>query len=364
MSIPDSKYFNSFNLMPHMGPLKFHMLLNRFPSLCEAWNANFRELESAGLQKEAVEKIIELRKNISPDREMEKLLAEKICVITINDETYPKQLKEISSAPALVYVRGEFKNDDACIAIVGSRKISPYGIQVAGHLACELAKNGITVVSGMALGTDAVAHKECLKLKKRTIAVLGGGIDNQSIYPVTNRMIADEIASSGALVSEYPIGTPPLKQHFPARNRIISGLSKGVLVIEAAESSGALITAKFALEQNREIFAIPGNIFSINSIGTNNLIKLGAKLVTKVDDILEEINFKYIKKNSAAKVIVPDNDEEALILKNLTADAPIHVDQLAKNAKMNISALTSLLTLMEIKGKVKNIGGMKYIIAN
>lgn len=364
MSIPDAQYFNSFNLMPQMGPLKFRMLLAYFSTLEKAWNANFQELEKSGLPKITIERILDQRNRISPEKEMEKLIFEKINIITINDTEYPDQLKEISSAPALIYVRGKLIKDETCIAIIGSRKISPYGVQVASQLAHELAKIGITVVSGMALGTDAVAHRECLKLKKRTIAILGGGIDDKSIYPATNRQIANEIAATGALLCEYPIGTPPLKQHFPARNRIISGLSRGILVIEAAESSGALITVKFALEQNREIFAIPGNIFSKNSMGTNNLIKLGAKLVTNIDDILEELDANYLRKRSTKPEIIPDSEEEAEVLKNLTFDTPIHVDHLSRNTKMHISALTSLLTLMEIKGKVKNIGGMKYIISN
>jgi DNA processing protein len=216
----------------------------------------------------------------------------------------------------------------------------------------------------MALGIDSIAHRECLRQGNRTIAVLGGGIDASSIYPSSNRQTAEEIISNGAIISEYPIGTPPLKQHFPARNRIISGLSLGVLVIEAAESSGALITAKFALEQNREVFAIPGNIYSKNSEGTNNLIKFGAKLVSKTDDILEELNLDYLKKTEKIKKAIPENEEEALILENLSAVEPVHIDRLAKIVKMNVTAVSSLLTLMEIKGKVKNVGGMRYIVSS
>ncbi|MEA2097996.1 MAG: DNA-processing protein DprA [Patescibacteria group bacterium] len=356
------KYYNAFNLIPQMGPLRFKKLCDYFNTIEDAWNANSLEYEKAGLEKNVIEKIIQLKKEISPEKEFEKLTKENIKIITKEDDLYPKLLKEIHSAPALLYYRGKMIEDKFTIAIVGSRKVSIYGRQVASQLARELSQAGLTVVSGMALGTDGIAHRECLKLKNRTIAVLGGGINTNSIYPSSNYQVAKEIISGGgAIISEYPIGTPPLKQHFPARNRIVSGLSLGVLVIEAAERSGTSIIVKFALEQNREVFAVPGNIYSLASKGSNNLIKLGAKLITKAEDVLEELNLESIIKIKKAQEIIPDNEEEALILKNLFPDSPIHIDQLAKTIKMNVTATSSLLTLMEIKGKVKNIGGMRYI---
>jgi DNA processing protein len=360
----DHKYYNAFNLIPQIGPLRFKKIYSYFDTMKDAWEANASEFQKAGLEKEVIEKIIQKRKEVSPDEEFEKLEKEEIKIITINDESYPSRLQEIYNAPALLYFKGEIEKDELAIAIVGSRKVSIYGKQAASHLSSELSQAGITIVSGMALGIDSIAHRECLKQKNRTMAVLGGGIDINSIYPSSNRQLAEEIISKGAIISEYPIGTPPLKQHFPARNRIISGLSLGVLVIEAAESSGALITAKFALEQNREVFAIPGNIYSKNSEGTNNLIKLGAKLVSKTDDILEELNLDSLKKIEKAKEVIPENKEEALILENLSAAEPVHIDHLAKIVKMNVTAVSSLLTLMEIKGKVKNVGGMRYVAAS
>lgn len=362
MSIHEHIYYNSFNLIPQIGPVRFKMLQSYFKSLEKAWGANYSEFLEAGFESELIKKIIEKRKEISPEKEFEKVEKEGIRIITIMDENYPSALKEIASAPALLYIKGCLKKNEICIAIVGSRKISPYGKQVASQLSRELSLRGITIVSGMAYGTDSIAHDECIKLKKRTVAVLGGGIDDKSIYPASSREFAKKVYSEGALVSEYPVGTPPLKQHFPARNRIVSGLSVGTLVIEAAESSGALITAKFALEQNREVFAVPGNIYSKNSEGTNNLIKLGAKLVAKAGDIVEELNLEQLKDKAHCREIIPDNKEEAIILKNLSSDIPIHIDQLAKNIEMNNSAVSSLLTLMEIKGKVKNVGAMRYVI--
>jgi DNA processing protein len=361
----DHKFYNAFNLIPQIGPARFKKLGASFGAMESAWNADAHEYAKAGLEENVIEKILENRKKISPDAEFEKLEKAGIKIVTTKDELYPKLLLETHSAPALLYFRGEIKKDELAVAIVGSRKFSIYGKQVAEQFARELSQAGLVIVSGMALGIDGVAHRECLKLKNRTIAVLGSGVDANSIYPSMNRQIAEEtISGGGAVVSEYPIGTPPLKQHFPARNRIISGLSLGILVVEAAESSGALITAKFALEQNREVFAIPGNIYSKTSQGTNNLIKLGAKLVTKAEDIIEELNLESAKETKKAREIIPDNDEEKILLESLSPAEPIHIDQIAKKTKMRVTAVSSLLTLMEIKGKVKNVGGMRYIISN
>ncbi len=360
----DKKYYNAFNFIPQIGPVRFRKLINHFESMESAWNARAFEFYEAGIEQDIVEKILESKKNIFVDQEFEKLEKENIKMVTIDESSYPKLLKETCSAPAVLYFKGKIEKDDLAIAIVGSRKVSIYGKQVASKLASELSGTGMAIVSGMALGVDTIAHNECVKLENKTIAVLGGGIDTASIYPSSNCQIAENIISSGGtIISEYPIGTPPLKQHFPTRNRIISGLSLGILVIEASERSGALITARFALEQNREVFAVPGSVFSNNSIGTNNLIKLGAKPVTRSEDILEELNLESVAEIKKAREIIPDNEKEKLILENLSADEPIQIDKLAKIIKINTSALSSLLTLMEIKGKVRNVGGMRYVLA-
>lgn len=359
MSIPKKAYYNAFNLIPQMGPIRFKRLENYFPSMEEAWQGSFNDLKQAGLEEKIAERVIEQRKDIELEKEWEKIEKENIKVLIQEDEMYPKRLKEISSAPAVLYVKGDIVPEDFFIAIVGSRKVSEYGKRVTEDFARELSSLGATVVSGMAFGVDFIAQRECVKLKKRTVAVLGNGLDEKSIYPASNRAIAKEIANCGCLMSEYPLGTPPLRQNFPARNRIISGLSKGVLIIEASESSGSLITAKFALEQNRDIFSIPGNIYSKNSEGTNNLIKMGAKLVTRPVEILEEFNISFFEKEKVE--IVPENPEEALIFKNLKQDEATHIDILSKNTQIKTAPLSSILTLMEIKGSVKNIGGMRYV---
>jgi len=356
------QYYNALNLMPFMGPSKIKLVLAKFGNLQNAWQADLGDYLKIGIDQNLASKIQNCKRNISPEKEYEKLKEENIEILTFNDKRFPKLLSEISSSPAVIYLKGTLQDDDICLSIVGSRKLSTYGTQAASYFSKELSSSGLTLVSGMAFGVDTLAHLECVRQKKRTIAVLGGGLDLKSIYPTSNRKLSEDIIQNGAIISEYPIGTPPLKQHFPARNRIISGLSKGTLVIEASESSGSLITAKFSLEQNRDVFAVPGNIFSDNSVGTNNLIKMGAKLTSRPQDILEELNLESSACASKLKKIIPDNDDEKIILENLDRETPIHIDQLSRNIKMNITALSSLLTLMEIKGKVKNIGGMKYVI--
>lgn len=362
MSIPDAKYYNSFNLLPQIGPVRLRKLRAYFPTLGAAWQASRNELIAAGLEEKLAEKVATGRRAINPDTEWEKLEKEGIRLITDKDEEYPKELLEISSPPALLYLKGRLMGDEFRLGIVGSRKLSDYGKRVAEDFAKELSENGVTLVSGLAYGVDSVVHYYSLKSGGRNIAVLGSGLDEKSIYPSSNRRTAEEISSSGGCVlSEYPIGTPPLKQNFPARNRIISGISRGVLVVEASQTSGSLITARFALEQNREVFAVPGSIYSKNSEGTNSLIRMGAKAVARVEDILEEFNLDLDPRIKEAKRILPDSPEEETVLNNLSSDEPLHIDKLAQKVGIKTPALSSLLTLMEIKGMIRDIGGMRYL---
>lgn len=282
--------------------------------------------------------------------------------ITQRNKEYPKLLKEIYKPPAL-YIRGEFKpSDEFSLAVVGTRRLTSYGQQVAPQIVYDLAKAGLTIVSGLAVGIDTLAHQAALEAKGRTIAVLGSGIDDKSIYPFCNKKLAQKIIQSGALISEFEPGTPPLAQHFPSRNRIISGLSLGVLVIEAGFRSGALITARCALDQDREVFAIPGSIFSEKSQGPNNLIKMGAKMVIEANDILEELNLSQTIEFIETKKIVPETVEEAKILKLLSHE-PIHIDQLTKQVNLNVSQVNSAIIMMEMKGMIRNLGGMNYVLA-
>ncbi|MFH1392749.1 MAG: DNA-processing protein DprA [bacterium] len=281
--------------------------------------------------------------------------------ITKQNKKYPRLLKEIFKPPVL-YVRGGFKKaDNSAIAIVGTRTPTHYGKQVAHKLAYDLAQSGLTIISGLALGIDTIAHKTALEAHGRTIAVLGSGIDDKSFYPQENKKLALEIEKSGAVISEYPAGTSAKPGYFPQRNRIVAGLCLGTLIIEAGYKSGALITAHCALDQNREVFCVPGSIFSEKSAGANNLIKLGAKLVTSAKDVLEELNLTQTLKLFAAEKIIPDNKEEAKILKFLNHE-PKHIDELIKKTKLSPAVLSAAISMMEIKAKIKNIGGGNYVL--
>ena len=354
------KYWIAFSLFSKIGPTRFKRLRNYFPNMREAWNASAQELKRAGLEENIVREFVGERKKIDPDFELEKVNKAGVNVATINDPVYPKLLKEIYDPPFLLYYKGNLsKEDEFSLSVVGSRKFSFYGKEVTNNIIRELALNKITIVSGLALGIDALSHQATLRAKGKTIAVLGNGLDR--VYPISNSKLADEIVSSfGALISEFPLGTPPMKHHFPQRNRIISGLSLGTLVVEAGKESGALITAKCALEQNREIFAVPGNIYSETSQGTNHLIKMGAKPITQAADILDALNLTQVATFVENKKIIPETKE--ILLKFLSRE-PVHVDRLAELSKLNIATVNSTLTMMEMKGKTRNLGGNNYVVA-
>ncbi|HUT96406.1 MAG TPA: DNA-processing protein DprA [Candidatus Paceibacterota bacterium] len=282
--------------------------------------------------------------------------------ITTEDKEYPVVLKEIHNPPKELYIKGEIINQDkVAIAIVGTRRYSQYGKQACLDIAGKLAKLGITIVSGLAKGIDTFAHQAALENNGRTIAVLGSGMDRKSFSPSCNYELSEKIAKHGAVISEYPEGTIGAVYTFPQRNRIVSGLSLGVVVIDAPEKSGALITASLALEQNREVFAVPGNIYENNSQGTNQLIKIGAKLVTRIEDILEELNLSHLLENTEKKKIKPKNKEEEIILSILSLQ-PIHIDEIIKLSKLSTSAVNSTLTILELKEVVRNLGKNNYII--
>ena len=286
------------------------------------------------------------------------MINENIKKINLEDKDYPEILKEIHDPPKTLYLRGNFsEKDKIAIAIVGTRNYTGYGKQIAYDIAGSLTEAGITIVSGLAKGIDAFAHKATLEKGGRTIAVLGSAIDSESVYPACNRKLADKIAQNGAVISEYEPGIKSERWFFPQRNRIISGLSLGVLVIEAPEKSGALITAMQAVEQNREVFAIPGSIYSKNSIGTHRLIQMGAKLVTCANDILEELNLPLLEEKTSFK---PETKEEETIL-SILGKEPIHIDEIIKQSNLDTKIVSPALMMLELKGAVKNSGGGYYI---
>ncbi len=357
----DLKYWVGFNRIPGIGRVKFSQLERYFGNLEKAWHATPADLKAAGLDARSIESIVASRPGISPDTEIELLERHQVKVLTWNDSAFPDRLREIYDVPPLLYIRGTLAPEDEwAIAIVGTRRATIYGRDVTERLVTDLVHNRITIVSGLAHGIDSVAHRTALESGGRTIAIFACGLD--LVYPSENTKLAQAIMEQGALISEYPLGTRPKADNFPRRNRIMSGLSLGVVVTEAGESSGALITANLALEQNREVFAIPGSILSPASRGTNRLIQDGAKLVRNAQDILEELNLTMIPQQLEMRELTPADETESLLLKHLHNE-PIHIDEVCRRSQLPIATVSSTLAMMELKGMVRQLGGMNYTLA-
>jgi len=351
-----------FNIVPGVGPVRFRRLLDYFGEAQRAWQASANELARAGLDAKTAESVVATRGRVNLERELERLAQQGVQTLTWADEGYPRLLKEIHAPPPLLYVKGHLSPvDDLAVAVVGTRRATVYGKEVTARLAGDLAHNRVTVVSGLAKGIDACAHRAALDAGGRTIAVLGSGMD--IIYPAEHTRLAKEIAERGALVTDYPLGTQPEAGNFPPRNRIISGLALGAVIVEAGEGSGALITADYALEQNREVFAVPGNITSPRSRGCNRLIqRSGAKLVLDVADILEELNLTMAAQQLEMRAILPENEVEATLLQHLSTE-PVHIDEIGREAGLPIATVSSTLAMMELKGMVRQVGGMNFVLA-
>jgi len=355
------KYWLGFNIVKGIGPAKVQALLDFYGELSAAWVAPEEQLKRLGIDQRAMKSLREARSRLDLDAELARIETAGIQLLTWQMPEYPSYLKETPTPPPLLYMSGELRDVDRfSVAVVGTRRLTSYGRQVTKDLVTGLVHNGVTVVSGLARGIDAVAHKTAVDLDGRTIAVLGSGLD--CIYPSENRMLAKQITDGkGAMISEYGLGVRPEAKNFPPRNRIISGLSLGVIVVEAGERSGALITTNFALEQDRDVFAVPGNINSPVSMGPNKLIQQGAKLVTKVDDVLEELNLHMVAEKTAVQLALPESNEEVALYTHLSAQ-PIHIDELRRETGLSSSEVSSTLTLMELKGMVQQIGGMNYVL--
>src|SRR5574341_1166501 len=361
----DRRYWIGFNIVRGIGPAKVRALLDHFGDLEAAWHAPHAALIQAGLDRRAIESLEAARQGVDLDRASAELEQASIQTLCWEDENYPRRLRDIDNPPPLLYVRGEMTEaDDWAVAIVGTRRTTAYGKDATHELASALASAGVTIVSGLARGIDAAAHVAALEVGGRTIAVLGSGLDR--LYPPEHAPLAQKILASGALITDYPLGTPPEASNFPPRNRIISGLSLGVIVMEAGEDSGAMITAEFAVEQGREVFAVPGNIFNRGSRGPNKLIQQGSKVVLTAEDVLEELNLKMVAQHAEARAqlsLFEGADEtERKLLAHLSAE-PLHADELSVLASMPIAAVSSALAMMELKGMARQIGGMKYVLA-
>ena len=350
-----------FNIVPGVGRVKFSQLEKYFGKLETAWQAGAADLKQAGLDSNVIKSIEEMRPHIDLVSEMERLDKAGIKVYTFQDDDYPARLREIFDYPPIIYLKGELSlQDEWCIAVVGTRRATVYGKQVTQEIVENLARNKITVVSGLARGIDTIAHRAALEAEGRTVAICACGLD--SVYPPENAALARSIVENGALISEYPLGAKPRADNFPRRNRIMSGMSLGVLVIEADEISGAVITAHMALEQNREVFAVPGSILSPMSRGTNTLIQEGAKLVRNCTDILEELNLTANIQQLEMKEMVPTTETEDLLLKQLSSE-PVHVDAVCRSSGLPVATVSSNLAIMELKGLVKQVSTLNYVLA-
>ncbi len=355
----DKKYWVAFNLVRGIGAVRLQGLIDHFGDAAAAWQGQPHELREAGLSTKVVDRMLELRGSLDVDTLWDRIAAQGIHVITWQDESYPRRLKEIDQPPPVLYARGELlPEDDFAVAIVGTRRITPYGRQVTEELASFLAAGGITVVSGLARGVDAAAHTAALRAGGRTLAVLGSGVDR--IYPPENRTLAEQMLAHGAILSDYPVGTAPEATNFPPRNRIISGLSLAVVVIEAGETSGALITAEFAAEQGREVFAVPGSILAPQSKGTNKLIQKGAQLLLTPDDLLQALNLTRVGAQKSARRVLPADDVEKQLLEALGSE-PLHVDELRSQTGLPVEKVSAALVMMELKGMVRQVGAMHYV---
>ncbi|HXI19077.1 MAG TPA: DNA-processing protein DprA [Chloroflexota bacterium] len=365
----------AFNRVPGVGVARFRKLLERFGTLTEAWAAQRDGLALAGLDRRSLDAVTDMQRRLEPERELERARATGAAVITWRDAEYPALLSQIPDPPPVLYVKGTLLPEETgSVAMVGTRRATVYGRDVAERLAQDLATAGLAVVSGLAKGIDTHAHRGALAGSGPTIAVLGHGID--TLYPHENRRLAEQIVAQGALVTDYPVGTEPMAENFPPRNRIISGLSAGVIVVEADDRSGALITNKYAMEQDRDVFAIPGPISAPSSRGCNRLIQDGAKLVTSAADVLSELNPHLTaaavrqlsldfgggaKSNSAGPAIPGTSGADDPLLTALREyGQPVHVDTLSRSLGKPVHEVTGTLTLLELQGKVRHAGGMRY----
>ena len=359
MDMEEKKYWVGFNLIKGIGAVRMQALIQHFGDLEAAWKAAPADLAGAGMGLKVIERIVQARIQVDLDKVWDRIESQGIKILTWVDNAYPQRLKEIEQPPPVLYIRGEYLPDDLfAVAIVGTRRVTSYGRQITEELASYLAGHGITVISGLARGVDAIAHQTALKAGGRTIGVLGSGVDK--IYPPEHRQMAEQMMRNGAIVSDYAPGTPPDASNFPPRNRIISGLSLAIVVIEAGETSGALITAEFAAEQGREVFAVPGSILAPQSKGTNKLIQQGALPLLSVNDLMQALDLTRMGDQKAVRKILPADETEARVMNVLSAQ-PLHVDEIRNQTELPIEKVSAALALMELKGMVRQVGGMNYV---
>lgn len=364
---PDLPYWLALNKIKGIGPARFALLLAAFGSAQAAWAASLAGLRAAGLDERSASAVDRQRRAIIPEAEVERLERLHVSALRVTDPDYPRLLHEIPAPPPVLYVRGRLlPRDEVALAVVGTRQVSAYGRHITERLSHDLAAQGVTIVSGLARGVDTVAHTAALEAGGRTIAVQGCGPD--LVYPPENARLAARIVERGAVVTEFPPGSQPDAGNFPARNRIISGLSLAVLVTEAPETSGALITARFAAEQGRDIFAVPGNATSRASVGANRLIQDGAKLILAAEDALVELNVtnapQQLELREALREVLPEDETEAALITCLRASGDAqHIDDLCRASSLPVARVSGALAMMELKGMVSLVGPMTYALA-
>lgn len=358
----DEIYWLALKSVPLVGNVTFRRLLDHFGTPEKVLSASEQELTQAkGILPGVVSSLLQHDGIAWAHKERERARTAGARILTLCSPDYPKLLLNVPDPPPVLYVKGQLPQSDTAIAIVGSRRASPYGLATTQKFARELAAHGITVVSGMARGIDTAAHKSALQENGPTIGVLGCGID--IVYPRENRRLFAEMTDRGALISEFPLGTSPLGENFPRRNRIISGLSRGVLVVEAAEGSGSLITAQCALEQGRDVYAIPGAIHSINSRGTNRLIKQGAKLVESMEDIIEDLAPRSTPTPAAPGIpgTVFSPPEAAVF--SLLSTTPLHIDEISTRSALTVAEVSAILLRLELNGVISQLPGKQFLLA-
>ncbi len=361
MSDNDPRFWIGFQHIRNIGPVRTRLLANHFGSVRAAWEASEPDLRATGLAPQLCRALVTGRNNVDLDAELERMHRHDVRAIVWEQSEYPRLLSHIPSAPTVLYIKGDYlPSDELAIGVVGTRRATSYGRDMTSSISGELAEAGVTIVSGLAKGVDTWAHQAALDAGGRTIAVCGCGLD--TIYPPQNRRLAERIVEQGAMISEYPVGSPPEGGNFPARNRIISGLSRGVLVIEAPTRSGALITTNFALEQGRDVYAVPGSALSRSSEGCHELIRSGATLVTNATHVLDDLNLDARKSAVQSRMVLPESETETRLLAHIGAE-PRHINELSMETGIPVHEASGTLLTMELKGLVRQAGAQHYVRA-
>lgn len=356
-TLPEQAYWIAFHHVPYIGPARLRRLLDHLGSLRAAWSASETELRGC-LEERSLQALLQTRRELDLSAIVATLERDGVRVTTPVDDSYPALLREIGAPPPVLYFRGELlETDRIAVAIVGTRRVTAYGREMAARIAGDLARAGVTIVSGLARGVDGVAHEAALNAGGRTIAVLGSGVNR--IYPPEHRNLARRIAEQGAVVSDYLPDTPPDGVNFPPRNRIISGLSLGVVVIEAPDRSGALITVDFAADHGRDVFALPGPATAANSAGCNRIIREGARLVRSADDILEDLQINRRHETAAIQQALPMSEDDRRLLAVVSSE-PQHIDDLALLSDTSVADVSARLLMLELQGLVRNAGAQHY----